>query len=462
MLTQTDNELVSRIGAGTPMGDLLRQYWLPVLLPSEVEVDGPPLRVRLLGENLIAYRDTEGRFGLLADNCSHRGASLFYGRNEDSGLRCVYHGWKYDVAGNCVDMPNEPQSGSGMPDPYQPGSVGAGHALPFKDKIHHTAYPCVEHGGVVWTYMGMLSEPPPLPELDWTLVLENQRYLAKRVQHNNWVQALEGDIDQSHTSFLHSQVSSHRPGPFQGDPGNTRTASVYKADDKHPRFEALDTEYGVLIGARRDIEDDRHYWRITQYMMPFHTMTGPYGPNPSRQARAWVPMDDENVMLFGCLYHPTRPLTEEELARCHTGGGASFVGDDNFLPPTTEPGGRWQPKARRENDYFFDQELQRTKQYAGIPEFWAQDAAMQEGMGPIYDRTQEHLGTSDTAIIQVRRRLINAAKLLRDDGITQPTVTNPSLYHVRGAAVVLPRNVSWVDATEEQRLSIPGVNQDGA
>src|SRR5436305_6303986 len=182
MLTKTDNELLTRVGPGTPMGDTLRQYWLPLLLTEELaDNEGNPQRVRVLGENLIAFRDTEGAIGLLAENCPHRGASLFFARNEQCGLRCVYHGWKFDTAGHCVDMPNEPPESN------------------FKDKVQAISYPCVERNGVIWTYMGPLKTPPPLPDLEWNLIPEDRRYISKRYEECNWAQALEGGIDSSHS-----------------------------------------------------------------------------------------------------------------------------------------------------------------------------------------------------------------------------------------------------------------------
>src|SRR5947209_7055671 len=168
MLSRDDNELLCRIGPGTPMGNLMRQYWIPAALSSELpEPDGAPVRIRLLGENLIAFRVSSGAVGLVQNQCPHRGTSLFYGRNEDDGLRCVYHGWKYDVTGRCVDMPNEPPE------------------TQFKDRIRHLAYPCEERGGVIWTYMGQARPAPPLPDLPWFLVPERQRFFTKRLQENN-------------------------------------------------------------------------------------------------------------------------------------------------------------------------------------------------------------------------------------------------------------------------------------
>jgi phthalate 4,5-dioxygenase len=438
MLSKEENELLTRVGPGTPTGELLRRYWQPALLASELpEPDCAPLRVRLLGEDLVAFRDTDGRPGLLGAHCPHRGAPLFFGRNEQHGLRCVYHGWKYDVAGNCVDMPNEPPESS------------------FKDKIHHTAYPCLERGGVIWTYMGPRRPPPPLPGLEWIDLPPEQRYQARRLQYCNWVQALEGDIDQSHVSFVHRHLDGKTIR------GTNAKVDQIRTKDTHPRFAALDTDYGVLIGAARAAGDGSEYWRITQFLLPYWSMTGPYGENPTRQTRAWVPMDDEHVLVFSVTFHPLRPLTDQEVDRMRVGSGAGYVGEGNFLPPTSEPGGAYRPKARLENDYFLDRERQKTELFAGIAEFWAQDAAMQEGMGPIFDRSNEHLGTSDLGIISVRRRILREAKALQDGGPDPLGAQNPEIYQVRGAAALLPPAAPWLEATEDLRRVIPGVNPAG-
>src|SRR6266536_6368011 len=192
MLKQEDNELVTRTGPGTPMGNLMRQYWIPAMLSSELpEPDCTPVRVLLLNEKLIGFRDSNGEVGLLANHCPHRGASLWFGRNEECGLRCVYHGWKWDVHGNCVDMPNEPPESN------------------FKDKVKAVAYPCREAGGVVWAYMGPPEQQPEvLPQFEWTLVPPEQRVVSKLLQESNWVQGLEGGIDSSHVSFLHSNLDA--------------------------------------------------------------------------------------------------------------------------------------------------------------------------------------------------------------------------------------------------------------
>jgi phthalate 4,5-dioxygenase len=433
MLTEEENRLVTRVGPGTPMGDLMRRYWLPALLSTELpERDGPPLRLRLLGEDLIAFRDSTGQVGMLSNHCPHRGASLFFGRSEESGLRCVYHGWKFDTAGNCVDMPNEPPESN------------------FKDKVRAVAYPAVERGGAVWVYMGPERPAPELPDLEWASVPADQRYQSKRVQYNNWLQALEGEIDQSHVSFLHRRF----------DAGARRVDRI-RTLDTHPHFEVVDMPYGVAIGAGRVAENDMRYWRITQFLMPFWSMTGPYGEDPIRQTRAWVPIDDETSFLFAVTFHPLRPLTEQEIAGMEAGSGAGYVGVNNFLPPTSEPFGAWRPQVGQANDYAWSREHQRTTFFSGIPDFWAQDAAVQETMGAIYDRGQEHLGTSDLGIIRVRQQLLAAARKLREEGVAPISAEDPSVYRARGAAVLIPAAESWFDSSEHHRRVTAGVNPAG-
>ena len=450
MLSKEDNELATRVGAGTPMGELLRRYWMPVLLSWELpEPDCAPLRVRLLGEDMVTFRDTSGRVGMLAANCSHRGAPLFLGRNEEDGLRCIYHGWKYDVTGHCVDMPNEPRESN------------------FKTKVRHKAYPCREVAGVIFTYMGPSEPPPPLPDLEWMTVPESHRIMAKRVQYCNWLQAVEGEIDSSHLGFTHSRVADHRPmSAVEAAEAYTAAAPAqrFSRADKHPKFELLDTDGGVLIGARRNAEEDSYYYRISQFLMPFWTLvaSGTERDDPTRGTRAWIPIDDESVLVFASSFHPSRPLNEQERRPLKDGGGAGFVGDDHFLPPTAAPFGRWLPKASRQNGYLQDRELQKTTLFSGIPEFWAQDAGMQEGMGAIYDRTKEHLGTSDAAIIGMRRRVISAAKLLRDAKVVPPGVEDPEVYRVRATVAVLPREASWLEETERFRTVIEGYNPGGS
>ena len=438
MLSIEENELITRVGPGTPMGNLLRQYWIPCLFSWELTPDGTPERVRLLGENLVAFRDGDGTVGLIGENCPHRRASLYFGRNEDNGLRCIYHGWKFDVRGQCVDMPSEPPESN------------------FKEKIQVRSYPCLERGGMIWTYMGPAQDPPPMPGLEWLSLPASHISASKRVQYSNWVQAMEGDIDQSHVSFVHSRLELD---DVRSVPDRTsRLVDEIRKADTHPRFEVLETDYGVLIGAGRDAPDGMKYWRITQQMMPFHTITGPYGDNPMRNWRAWVPIDDTNVVVIGVNFHPLRPLTDDERERYAKRGSVWNISPEMRAPQTSAAFGAWRPIPSLDNDFFQDRAAQRTQTYSGIPEFWAQDAAPQLSMGAICERWEEHLGSSDLAIIAVRKRLLREAMALQEEGTAPEELARPEAYSVRSDAVLIPADASWIEATEERRKVLAGLN----
>jgi len=420
MLSKEDNELLTRTGPGTPMGELFRRFWLPAILSSEVpEPDCSPIRVRLLGEDLIAFRDSSGKVGLVAQNCAHRGASLFFGRNEENGLRCVYHGWKFDVDGQCLDMPNEPAESN------------------FKTRVRLTAYPCRERSGIVWAYMGPRDRMPEPPHLEWARVPENHVVASKYIASCNYVQAMEGDIDSSHVSFLHKRLEALR----MSDRDSLSMMAVLTTQDRAPRFTVKDTDYGLMIGARRDAEDDRYYWRISQWLMPAFDMIG-HDAGVAMSGHALVPMDDEHVWFWAMRWEGDRPMTDEEYGSWSKDGARVAV----------RPGGWW-PRATAENDYELDREAQRTRTFTGIPGIGEQDLAVTESMGPIVDRTREHLGTTDLAIIAARRRLIQAARDLQQ-GIEPYAASHPEVYHVRPTSAILPRDVAFDQANEvRQRIA---------
>jgi phthalate 4,5-dioxygenase oxygenase subunit len=424
-----ENELLTRIGPGTPMGDLFRRYWIPAICADELPgPDCAPVRVRLLGEDLVSFRDTNDQIAFVEQHCPHRGASLFFGRNEEGGLRCVFHGWKFDVRGNCVDMPSEPPESS------------------FKDKIHLKAYPGRDLGGLIWVYMGPPELMPGLPELEWALVPQEHRYLSRRLQECNYLQAMEGGIDSSHVSVLHRDlalVSDKTKGSVLRGKGKGR--ELVRADSA-PKFEIRDTEYGLLIAARRNADENNYYWRITQWLLPWYTMIPAYGEGPLG-GHAWVPIDDEHTWTYSINWHPARPLQREEVAEMRAGGGIHSP----ILPGTNTP------KHNKANDYLIDRELQKSGlSYTGIRGIAVQDIAIQESMGPIQDRTREHLGSSDTAVIAARRRLIKAARELRDAGT--PPGLDPASQRVRAISVVLPREASFEQATRDLLVSQPGIS----
>ncbi len=426
MLSKVDNETLCRVGPGTPMGGLMRQYWTPAMLSSELPApDCPPLRVRLLGEDLIGFRSTSGAVGLIQNSCPHRGASLFFGRNEEDGLRCVYHGWKYDVSGACVDMPSEPAESN------------------FKAKVRARAYPTVERAGIVWTYMGPRETPPPLPELEPLIMPEGETSSRAIMRECNYMQALEGDIDTSHLGFLHL-------GSTKIENVTPKTFSYYAIADRAPRYQVADTDFGTMYGAYRPAEEDSYYWRIAHFLFPFYTMT-PVGPlGTPAHARAWVPMDDDHTMFYmisarNFFAGPPRNMTPEQ--------AAAFSGPA-FEPQTSALHGRFKLSADRANDYQIDREEQKRDSFTGIRGIHLQDQAITESMGTVYKRWQEHLGTTDAMVIRTRRRMINAAKALRDHGITPPGVDNPRVFRERSGGVLLPRSADWLEATRELRTPL--------
>ncbi len=416
------NELLTRAGPGTPMGQLFRQYWVPALLADELpDNDCPPVRVKLLSERLIAFRDSEGRYGLIDEFCAHRGVSLWFGRNEERGLRCSYHGWKYDVTGQCIEVPSEPEGSR------------------FCQKVRLKSYPLVKIGDLLWTHMGDPQEQPPLPEWEFARVPPEQTYSSRRWQECNWLQALEGGIDSSHVSWLHS--GGLRDDPlFKGARGNR-----YNLSDKKPFFEVAEADGGLFIGVRRNAEEGHYYWRITPWVMPNFTMIPPRGDHPVH-GHFWVPIDDENCWVFTFDYHPMRPLAEKELQAMKDGYGVH----NKYVP------GTYRPLQNKDNDYMIDRAAQkRGESYSGVWGIAMQDASLQESMGPIVDRTKERLVSTDSGIIQARLRLRKAAVALRDQGRTPPGV-DPAHQRVRSAAVVLPKNKDFALACRDELTVRPG------
>jgi phthalate 4,5-dioxygenase len=431
MLSREQNELITRVGPGTPMGAVLRAYWLPVLLSTEVPTaDCNPVRVRLLGEDLIAFRDTTGRVGLLANHCPHRGASLFFGRNEEGGLRCVYHGYKFDVSGACVDAPLEGLSSS-------------------LQGVTATAYPCEERNGTVWTYLGDQPHPPALPDLEWNLVPDQHCYVTKRVQDCNWAQATEGGIDPSHSGFLHA--------PLRVDLSSASPRDRYRLD-KRPSFSLLDTPYGLRIGARRNAGEGHFFWSVTHFLMPFYNaFSGAGGQElqPSVGGFAFVPMDDYTTMAWCFSWNPLRPLTVDEYADSARIRAGVHLPPSARLPATTAPGGAWRPLANRSNEYLLDRTVQRTSRFFGVPGISGQDAAVQESMGAIADRSIEHLGSSDSAVIRVRRLWLQAVHDRRR-GLLPLGVDQPETYRVRATGFVIDRAQDWTTAANDWITARPG------
>jgi phthalate 4,5-dioxygenase oxygenase subunit len=431
MLKQEENELLTRVGPGTPMGTFMREYWLPALLSSELPTpDCDPVRVLLLGEKLIAFRDSAGQVGLLEHACPHRGASLFFGRNEEGGLRCVYHGWKFAVDGRCLEMPNEPAESD------------------FKHKVKAKGYPCRERGGVVWAYLGPRSDPPPLPDLEGNME-EGAEQSVRAIQlESNWLQILEGDLDTTHVGFLHY-------GGLKAEDQPRGTFSEYQLRDRTAHFEIIDTEGGAAYGARRPAGPSQDYWRIAQWCFPFYTFTPPGVLGLVKSNIARVPMDDHHTMNFFMSAGPRIAAPPAGAAPPKNPSPLANVFGQAMQPNTNDWYGRFRMVQNPSNDFLIDREVQRSHEgpagYTGIQGLALQDGAMTASMGPIVDRSREHLGSADAMVIRVRRRLLAAVRAQMRTGAAPPGVDDPEVYRVRSGGVFLPKGADWVEATRELR-----------
>ena len=402
MLTRENNEILTRTGPGTPMGKLMRTFWTPAMVAREVPgPDEPPVKLELLGEKLVVFRDTAGRVGVIDENCPHRGASLYFGRNEEGGIRCVYHGWKFDVDGNCMEMPSEPE-----------GS-------PMKSRVKARTHPARLAGGVLWVYLGDPATAPPLPDFEFIGIPEDHVYLSRWEQDCNYAQAMEGEFDSAHVGFLHSLVKR-----TAGD-DQALTGKFFQAD-RAPIWKIVPTPGGFMACNGRRVENGR-YWRVNQFLLPFYSMIPPH-PADARVVRMWVPMNDERCWVICATFRPDRPLGDKELAAWKNGENAHR----RTIPGTTKP------TERLDNEYGIDRALQKSSSFTGIHGIRAQDAMVTETAGAIADRTREHLGTSDRAVIAMRRTLIDAAVTHRDEGSFHPASRSPHFYSVRANQDVLP------------------------
>jgi phthalate 4,5-dioxygenase oxygenase subunit len=414
MLTPEENERLARVVAGTPAGTFMRCYWQPAVLAEEVaDPDGPPVRVRLLGEDLIAFRDSNGVVGLVDAHCPHRRAPMFFGRNEECGLRCVYHGWKFDRSGACVDMPSEP-----------PDSL-------FKAKVAIKAYPTWEGGGIVWAYLGPPDAMPGPPDFGFLRVPPTHRNIVKVFQDNNWLQGLEGAIDSVHVTFLHND-----------DLGNR---TILRSTPPEVEFER--TPHGLAGAAIHTLGGGKKYVRAFAFAMPTHSLrvrmlsrTGEPEATPTISGQMWVPIDDGSSWLYNYIYslRPDRPLTQGFAQARNVAYGR---GPDDFLAG-------YRLKRNRENDYLIDRDLQRTRSFSGIVGMNTQDIALQEGMGPILDRSREHLAHSDRVIIGLRKTLLDA--IVAAERGERPGGADPADYAaMRLGDVIVPQSMPWKDALAE-------------
>jgi phthalate 4,5-dioxygenase len=406
MLSEEDNQLLTRITPGTPMGELMRRFWIPALLAEEVaERDGKPARVLLLGERLVAFRDTEGRVGLLEEQCPHRRASLALGANECGGIRCLYHGWKFDVNGNCLDTPAEPPSST------------------LKTRVYARAYPTVERGGVIWTYMGPEDCVPKFPEFEWLNMPPGHCEAFKVQEDCNFAQAVEGTIDTAHAGILHRSVRWHDESKLP-----------------HERYlqAGLDveaTKYGMRYAGLRAMPDGRTHARVTIIPLPFYSIIPPDNSDPIRSTRrlanAFVPRDDQSTWHMQWFYDATRPV--DRAFRIKEGG---LQLDHDY-----------RKKVSVDTWYNQDRQMMKEKTFSGLTGILVQDHAVVETQGRIANRSVEHLGMTDAAVVAWRRILLRAAKALQDTGTAPAAAVDPDIpwREIVSAEVVLPADKHWKD-----------------
>ena|ERR1043166_249439 len=419
MLTQEENDLLTRTTPGTPGGTFLRSYWLPAALSEELKPDIPS-RVRILGEDLVLFRDHQGKPGLVGLHCPHRGADLSMGRVESGGLRCLYHGWLFDGRGACLEQPSEPAD------------------TEFKNKVHHLSYPCQEVGGIIFAYLGSAT-PPLLPAYEAFNVPAEHRYVTKLFHDCNYLQALEGNMDPSHTSFLHRQLDAppDLKRPVNGTAGTLPMA--FYIDDAAPRIETDDTDFGTRIISLRQTKDGKVYFRMQNFILPsIATVVGPMGGDGYYMF--WhVPIDDTRHWRYEIMFRRSAPLDATDWKR--------------IREIRAEAGEDYIPLRNKANGYLQDREAMRSWSFSGMGRiFNTQDVAILEGSGPIVDRTREHLGSSDKAIIACRRIVGKAIRDVQAGNEAPHVIRDPKANRFQHIMVLseLTNSLDWKDHVNQK------------
>lgn len=413
MLTKEENDLLCRVEGDAPMGRLMRRHWTPVCLIEEVpEPDGAPVKTRAFGEDLVVFRDSDGRVGVMDEYCPHRRASLVYGRNEEGGLRCLYHGWKMDVDGNVLEMVSEPAS-SGM-----------------AEKVKHKAYQTKEWGGMVWAYMGPSDAVPEFVPPRWAPSADVRVSIAKVLLPCNWAQVLEGAIDSAHSSSLHS--SDMVPARVDGAKA-TSSLWLRPSTDKAPRLQVQRGGYGFRYAAiRRPIHQaqSHDYVRSTVFVAPATALIPPN--NLYNVANINVPMDDTNTAFYFIAWgHPAQTPETETWRKflCQTVG----VDLDEY----------YRPLRNIENRFWQDRQAMKAGNFTGISGFPNQDVAMWLTMGPIADRSHDRLGASDLAIVEFRKQMLEAVRAFQQGGEAIGTGSHAIPAHICSFQAVVPKTEDW-------------------
>jgi phenylpropionate dioxygenase-like ring-hydroxylating dioxygenase large terminal subunit len=422
MISAEENQLLTQTNPGTPAGGLLRRYWQPVALSEELPPGGAPLRVRILGEDLVLFRDDQGQPGLLGLHCSHRGTDLSYGRIENGGLRCLYHGWLYDVAGCVLEQPGEPGGGAN------------------RGEIRHRAHPCREAGGVILTYMGP-GEPPLLPDYEFLAVPEEFRTVTKIFHDANFLQGNEGNIDPVHLSFLHQYLSEAQVARQRIVPGTAATDNTLLAHDIAPTIEVEVTDFGLRIYTLRKSGLDKRYLRVTNFVLPNLSAFGGSTVGDGYAVHWHVPIDDTHHWKYIFMFARSRPLDADLRHKSRVELTANYRMTRNSA-----------------NRYQQDRESMKTKTFTGMGlNFQAHDAFATESQGPVQNRTEEHLVSSDIAIVAARKLLlnaINAAKNGRDPQHVIRKAEANQLLHLQVFSELIAASADWKQHTKERIAEI--------
>jgi phthalate 4,5-dioxygenase oxygenase subunit len=413
MLTHEDNKLLTEVGPDKPLGRFFRRYWIPAAVTAEISAPGgAPVRVGLLGERLVAFRDPTGKPGLMKEHCPHRGASLVYGRNEEGGLRCLYHGWKMGHDGRVLETPAEPPESR------------------ISKTLCHNAYPVHEAGGILWAYMGPPELKPPFPDFPWTKLPPEQLVVVKMFQDSNYLQGLEGDLDPAHPNYLHRDFDeSLKPMSWTGVGWQSMNELM---SDGAPTIHCEETPQLMRVAAVRKTPDPKmQYVRTTEWAAPFYTHIAT-GAHESRLFKAWLPIDDVSCYTFYIHHDPVKPL---DVPAIHSNWGHRTE-PPHFRTPHTLA-----------NMHLQDRKFMTSGNYSGVSGAAIQDRMVQESMGPVFDRTQEHLGTSDKAVIFYRRLILRKLQEM-DQGLPLPGLAPGVDFDQRAASVFMPSDVPWIQSLE--------------
>jgi phenylpropionate dioxygenase-like ring-hydroxylating dioxygenase large terminal subunit len=411
MISREENNLLTRTGPRTPCGEMMRRYWQPAALSEELPPGGAPLPVSLLGEELVMFRDGEGKPGLIGIHCSHRGADLSYGRLENGGLRCIYHGWLYDRCGNVLDQPGEPRGGEN------------------RNSIHHPAYPCQEAGDVVFAYLGP-GEPPLLPTYEFLTVPEEQRTVTKILYECNYLQANEGNIDPVHLSFLHQFLEEGQPMRQRIVSGSSTTDYALLGRDLAPAIEVEVTDFGLRIYAARKTGPENCYLRITNFILPNLAAFGGSTIGEGYSVHWHVPIDDSRHWKFVFMFSRKKALDQDLTQKSRFEVTPEYALSRNAA-----------------NRYRQDRDSMKTKTFTGIgSNFQAHDAFATESQGAVQDRTAEHPVSSDKAIVAARKLLLNAIEDVRQERDPRHVVRDPEsnrFPHLIVQSEVVPASTDW-------------------